>query len=281
MKKIRGIPLFLACCAMICTGFGIKSIIADKVANEVEIVTSNSQMYQMDEISDFVKYSDNVILGTVLDSEEIDTLSAKNTVRIDENLKGAIDGKDIDVYETINTLEKGKQYLLFLGHHDSALYPREVYTSIDKEMIIEVVKKEIVSQVHIDYGLDYKSVIKSIEKSPGLKDIKIKNDKVENKYYDYVSQVGESDYVVSIVVNDMTKFNRFASEVKIDIINQYKGDLEKCDSIILTSDLEIGKEYLVFLKRLDDGSLTLSSRKGSIISSNSIQEWENAIEVFN
>ncbi len=284
MKKIKSIPLLLFCCALICTAFGMKSIIGKNLvneANEVVVGTSNSQMYQMDDISDFVKYSDNVIIGTVLDGDEIDAFSAKNTIRIDEIFKGSIESKDIDVYETINTLEKGKQYLLFLGYHDSALYPREVYTSIDKEMIIEVKNKKIVSQDHIDDGLDYKSIIKSIEKIPNLKDIKIKHVKVQNKYDDYISQVEESDHVVSIVVKDMTIYNKYTSEVKIDIINQYKGDLDNCDSIILTSDLEIGKEYLVFLKRLDDGSLVLSSRKGSIINSNSTQEWENALEIFN
>ena len=57
---------------------------------------------------------------------------------MDKFFKGNAGSENIDVYESKDTLVCNKQYIFFLAMSDYPVYPREVYTSIDKDKLYEI-----------------------------------------------------------------------------------------------------------------------------------------------
>ena len=129
--------------------------------------TSSSKLVSIDTIDDLVKYSDLVIIGTVLESEEIADGQLKYVVSVDKCFKGNAGSENIDVYESKDTLVCNKQYIFFLAMSDYPVYPREVYTSIDKDKLYEISN----GKVNI-YSFDsiredsVENIIENIERSP-------------------------------------------------------------------------------------------------------------------
>lgn len=240
----------------------------------------NSHIYNMNSLEDLIKYSDNIIVGTIAREERISKDTNKYTVNIEKNIKGDTDSPDIDVYEPRDTMQVGKKYLLFLGYFDSPLYSRAIYTSINKECIIEVENEKLAGKKKfINEAYDYKDIVKDIEKSSG---IKLNNDskskyKIKNKYDNTKDLLAESDFAVQITPREVIKYNSYVAIIKADIAKQYKGNLRNMKEFILTSDMEVGKSYIVFFKKYND-SLVLASREGSIISEDDSKEWDKIID---
>lgn len=281
MRKIR---LISCAIAFIILAVGTFFLVNNNKKSSTQSIQMNfaSQMYALESIDDLIKYSDNVIIGTVLDSEEISDAELKYTISIDKNLKGTVDSRDIDVYETKETLQRGKQYILFLGYFDSALYPREVYTSIDKESIFEIYDGKINS--NNKYGEKDKSVedvTNSIETSPCINYKNKQTAKVEKEYDSIKSLIESSDYIVRISIDKAESINKYVSLIDANVIEQYKGDIGKREEFLVSSGLKAGNEYLLFLKETEDGSIVLSSKKGSIISKDNVDNWNQAINSFN
>lgn len=280
MKKIR---MFYFVFAFIILASGTFFLVNNynQKATENIYLNSASQMNTMESIDDLVKYSDLVIIGTVLDSEEINNDEIKYTVSIDKNIKGTLDTNDIDVYEAKNTLQSGKQYILFLGYFDSALYPREVYTSIDKDGILEIYDGKINSRnMYGEKDKSVDSIIKIIEKSRSIKYQNKQIAKIDKEFDSIKNLIESSDYVVRISINEVDNINKYVSDINVNVIQQYKGDIGKRDEFLVPTGLEKGNEYLLFLKGAEDGGINLTSRKGSIISKDNLDNWNKAIDSF-
>lgn len=96
----------------------------DSKGNKIIKDISQETIHAIKSVDDVIAYSNTVVLATVLDAFPLGNQVTKYTVLIDKTFKGNTEDRDIDVYEAEGTLESGKQYLLFLGKHDSALFPR-------------------------------------------------------------------------------------------------------------------------------------------------------------
>jgi hypothetical protein len=122
MKKINSIFVFLVLLAL---ATGIFFLSDNRLKREVPtdtnnnpdskvFYTSSSKLVSIDTIDDLVKYSDLVIIGTVLESEEIADGQLKYVVSVDKCFKGNAGSENIDVYESKDTLVCNKQYIFFL-----------------------------------------------------------------------------------------------------------------------------------------------------------------------
>lgn len=292
MRKINWVATFLVLIILTTGVFflinnGIKSDMSDDTNNDDQKSTiyysSASQMTAIESIDDLVKYSDLVIIGTVLSSEEIDDMQLKHTVSMDKCLKGNVDSTDIDVYEVKNKLQSDKQYILFLGCFDSTLYPRAVYTSIDKDNIFEISNGKI--KTNSENAISKKeehadNIIKSIENSLYLKSQTTKIVKKAKESDSTKNLIESSDYVVKVSINKVVNINKYVSLINVNIIEQYKGDLGKRDEFYVPTGLTTENEYLLFFQETEDGSINLTSRKGSIISKDNLNNWNNAINLF-
>ena len=125
MKKINSIFVFLVLLAL---ATGIFFLLNNRLKREVPTDTNNnpdskvyytssSKLVSIDTIDDLVKYSDLVIIGTVLESEEIADGQLKYVVSVDKCFKGNAGSENIDVYESKDTLVCNKQYI-FLAMSD-------------------------------------------------------------------------------------------------------------------------------------------------------------------
>jgi len=257
-----------------------------KQEKNIEVVTFTSLLYDLSTIDNLVKYSDIIILGTVTETENISKSDTKYLVSVDRTIKGTCTD-DIDVYETKDTLQEGKQYLLFLECYYTPLYPREIYTSIDKESIFELSGNKIIGATENANELfkDAQELDKAIDLIKSCEGIKhennanaVRNKGLQDTDSDNLNNLIEgSDYIVHVLVNEVKIHNKYVSSVKTSVLKQYKGDLGDTNGFLLPSSIEVGKEYLLFLTKYEDGGLDLSSRKGSVICKDDIESWNRVI----
>lgn len=237
---------------------------------------------EMETLDSLIEYADNIVIGTVLSEEEFsDSSTYKYTFSVRKDIKGDIDGQEIDVYEDYGNLEVDKEYLLFLEYWESELYPNPVYTSIGhKEDSIILIEKDSLkgSDKILQEKKSLKEMIQYIENNSGIKVKKNKGFKIKNKPDNDLDLVNSSDYVLSLIPIEISKENKYVKTVKVQITNQFKGTLTEDIIYNLPSKVEIGKEYLVFMK--EDEGLKLTTRHGSIVSKDDEARWNELLEIL-
>jgi hypothetical protein len=289
MKKINSIFVFLVLLAL---ATGIFFLLNNRLKREVPTDTNNnpdskvyytssSKLVSIDTIDDLVKYSDLVIIGTVLESEEIADGQLKYVVSVDKCFKGNAGSENIDVYESKDTLVCNKQYIFFLAMSDYPVYPREVYTSIDKDKLYEISN----GKVNI-YSFDsiredsVENIIENIERSPYINQKTEHSNKKVIEYDSTENLIASSDHVVKVSINMVEKINKYVSLINVNVIEQYKGDLGKRNEFYVPTGLEAGNEYLLFLQESENGIVELTSRKGSIIGKDNLKDWNESIDIL-
>lgn len=289
MKKINSIFVFLVLLAL---ATGIFFLLNNRLKREVPtdtnnnpdskvFYTSSSKLVSIDTIDDLVKYSDLVIIGTVLESEEIADGQLKYVVSVDKCFKGNAGSENIDVYESKDTLVCNKQYIFFLAMSDYPVYPREVYTSIDKDKLYEISN----GKVNI-YSFDsiredsVENIIENIERSPYINQKTEHSNKKVIEYDSTENLIASSDHVVKVSINMVEKINKYVSLINVNVIEQYKGDLGKRNEFYVPTGLEAGNEYLLFLQESENGIVELTSRKGSIIGKDNLKDWNESIDIL-
>lgn len=289
MKKINSIFVFLVLLAL---ATGIFFLSNNRLKREVPTDTNNnpdskvyytssSKLVSIDTIDDLVKYSDLVIIGTVLESEEIADGQLKYVVSVDKCFKGNAGSENIDVYESKDTLVCNKQYIFFLAMSDYPVYPREVYTSIDKDKLYEISN----GKVNI-YSFDsiredsVENIIENIERSPYINQKTEHSNKKVIEYDSTENLIASSDHVVKVSINMVEKINKYVSLINVNVIEQYKGDLGKRNEFYVPTGLEAGNEYLLFLQESENGIVELTSRKGSIIGKDNLKDWNESIDIL-
>ena len=289
MKKINSIFAFLVLLAL---ATGIFFLSNNRLKREVPTDTNNnpdskvyytssSKLVSIDTIDDLVKYSDLVIIGTVLESEEIADGQLKYVVSVDKFFKGNAGSENIDVYESKDTLVCNKQYIFFLAMSDYPVYPREVYTSIDKDKLYEISN----GKVNI-YSFDsiredsVENIIENIERSPYINQKTEHSNKKVIEYDSTENLIASSDHVVKVSINMVEKINKYVSLINVNVIEQYKGDLGKRNEFYVPTGLEAGNEYLLFLQESENGIVELTSRKGSIIGKDKSKHRNESINIL-
>ncbi|WP_312700629.1 hypothetical protein [Sedimentibacter sp.] len=234
--------------------------------NDEIIVDSSSKIIVFDTLDKVIEYADNIVLGTVVMEEDFNNSSSKYTLKVDKNLKYNLDIYDIDVYEKKGKLLIGSRYILFLEELNNPLYSENSYTSFDKNMIIQIEQDTIVTENNVlNKEKDLDKLMESISKSDKITKVRKKDYTVFNTLETTDDLVEKSDYILHLIPVELNRYNKNATEVKANIVQQYKGpDLGSEISVFLPSDIQDMKEYIVFLRDYDGGILP-AAREGSII----------------
>lgn len=245
-----------------------------------KVNSQNSYAEEMKSIDDVVGASSNIIIGTVIEKEAFSDFTDKYLVSVDKNIKGAANADDIDVYETKETLKVGDKYILFLQYHESVLYPNPTYTSVNKECIIKVVDNKLIGNSRfVSESLDLDRLVQNIENSKNIAANLNKKFNIINKYETLDEQIENSDYILIITPININKSNKYVSLVTAKAEAKLKGNVSDELELILPSDIQEGKKYIVFLKHNTD-ILELAAREGSIISEDQTDKWEEINERF-
>ncbi|NNV04517.1 MULTISPECIES: hypothetical protein [Brevibacillus] len=232
-------------------------------------------------VDDAVKASDHVVIGEVVDEAKFSSTNTyRYTVAVKTELKGNVNAKSIDVYEAKDALKKGKEYLLFLEYWEHELYPRPVYTPIGEETIIEIDKNQLRGNENIVMNRKKDDMVTYIQNSPEAKRLTKKNVHIVEKASSTEELIDQSDFVLHVMPVEVVHENEYVKTVTADILQAYKGELDQDSAIInLPADVEVGKEYLVFLKGEKDFRLT--TRQGSVISKDHESQWNDVLNSIN
>jgi len=245
-----------------------------------EVNIQLSQKYPIESLDALVKESMCIVVGTVIENEEISEHEEKSIFVVEKTYINPIEDEDIDVYEVKGTLEVGKQYVLFLEAHESALYPRTIYTSVIKDSMILLEDNSISKKTkYINEDVDIKKLIKYFEKLKKNDGKQKKKSIVIDEYSDYESLIESADVIIEATVLENQKFNKYVSLSDINVKREYKGSIGDVDNLILPSTVKNDMDYMIFLKVVDGQSYTLVTRKDSIIGKDNQEGWNKILEL--
>lgn len=251
-------------------------------SDKKSIVMSNSEsVVQFESVNDLIKFADSVIVGSIIEDNEFSKTTREYTLLVEDELKGIVNSTKIKVYETNDTLNLGNKYILFLESSESKYFPETSYTSVDKDAIIKVDEKELVCKKS-ELIEDSKNIIDFIQKvktSPNLSYKREKSNDINTLSTEEDADVfTQSDCVYHIKPKTITYENKYIKSVKVEIIKSYKGEFNENSEIILPSDIEIGNEYIVFLKK-EGNTFTQTTKNKSVIHKDDTN-WSNYVNKY-
>lgn len=228
----------------------------NSVVSEVHLESSKKYT----EINEMALDSDLVIRGTVIKVESHGNAEEKYTLSVSDSYVSNFNYETIEVYEFAGTLEKGNEYLLFLESYDSMFSDTLIYTSIDKENIIDLDDIKINNNGKI-LEKDLKSVIKTLTK---IEKKQAQLTKKLTKFTDDAEAVELSEVIIECTIENELHNNANISIYEVNVNKTYKGDSSQLEQLVLPANLKVGDDYLILLNTVD-GSFEISSRENSII----------------
>src|SRR5690625_2747694 len=106
---------------------------SEEETNEIDQNNTYAQSKSpYESIDELIKDSVIIVNGKVKESSAFDSAISEYIFKIDQQLKGKSDSKEINVYQSNHLLEEGQEYVLFLIRWEGGLYPAPVHTSINR-----------------------------------------------------------------------------------------------------------------------------------------------------
>lgn len=230
---------------------------------------------EIDDLDELIRKSDNIVVGTVTDEEQIlEGATYKFTFNVKNKLKGNVDAESIDVWEPPSDLEKGKEYILFLSYWESALYPNPVYSSISENSLIEVKRNKLIGGEKFVGRKNKDEFIQYIKNSKEVNVFSEMDYDVIDKAKDLEELISLSDHILHIVPKEIYDVNVYVKDVRAEIIQTLKGShMEEMLSLLLPANIVLEKEYIVFLKE----ERNLATREGSVVSKDDETLWQEIL----
>ena len=234
-------------------------------------------------IEDFVKYSHNILLGTVISASMFEEGVNEFVVDIEKEFKGNTESKHIHVTEAIDQLKVGDQYLLFLDKIEGGLYPTANYTSIEKTAILKVQDDLLVHHSpFLPSEMTLQKTIDEIKQSPNVNFLNVKNyDQVHVKDTATLEELTEdADIIAQIIPIHFVDVNKYMKVAEVKVIDQLKGQLFSDTLLYLPSSVKLNQEYIVYLQ--EKGNITIvASKNGSLINKSNTEKWDKAKTLIN
>ena len=278
MKTFKKAFVVTLSCLFLLTGCAEEN---NQVIQESGNLSSESESsVRLETLDDLIRVSDNIVIGTVTDEEQFsEGPTYKFTFTVNNELKGNVEAKSIDVYEFYGDLEKGKQYILFLSFWENELYPNPVYTSVNKGSLIEVDQNTLIGGEMFVGQKTKNEIIEYIKSSKEVSVFSEKEDAVIEKANDLAELISLSDHILHIVPKELHHENMYVKTVKIEVLQKLKGSMNHEITVLnLPSNIILGDEYIVFLK--GDLSYSLATREGSVVSRDNEALWQEILNEF-
>ncbi|MFD1737188.1 hypothetical protein ACFSCX_11560 [Bacillus salitolerans] len=235
------------------------------------------------------KYSDHVVLGTINAFEKLNNTRDVYKVTISDSVLGGTPEEILVYTAEKNILEMDKEYLLFLKDFSSNLYDQDFFV-LNEEFVIkveedgtlarlvDVFKKTYVPPFVEEKFNNYGELKKYIQANYN------KKKKINKQSVDKLNEkdlVDKADHIVIITVTEVTPVNNGLAIVGYRVNKAYKnGNLVNVHSLLLPNSVEVGKEYLIFLRNTEGSAVTITSRQGSILEKDS-KEYEKMLKLLN
>jgi hypothetical protein len=247
---------------------------------ESKVVSESESLVQFESVNDLIKYSDNVVLGKVIEDNEFSKTTREYTFTVENSLKGSVNSLKIKVYETNGTLNLGNKYILFLESSQSEYFPDTSYTSVDKDAIIKVDEKELFCKKSglVEDSKNINAFIQKIKTSPYISYIREKSTDRELVASTEDDLYTKSDYVFHVIPKEVIYENKYIKSVKVEIVKSYKGEFVGNSEILLPADIMLEQEYIVFLKK--QGTTMILTAKNKSVISKGDTNWDSFINKY-
>ncbi len=283
MKKYNKAFIVTLSCLLLVTGCmeendeAVHKIVNQDSGEKLEPLRETEEL--IESIDDLIRSSDNIVIGVVTEEEVFGMGTYQYTFSVGNELKGKVATKSIDVYESIGDLEKGKEYFLFLESWEDELYPNPVYTSINKDSLIEVDQNALIGGDKFTGKKTKDEMIQYIKSSKEVSLFREKeyDDVVIEKANDLAHLIELSDHILHIVPKELQYENKYVKGVDVEVLQTFKGS-NKIKVLMLPADVDLDKEYIVFLK--GDLSYSLTTREGSVVSKDNTELWQEILDEF-
>lgn len=249
---------------------------------EGESVASQSvSTVELNNLDDLVKYSQEIVYGTVIDVEPFSDTTHEYLIQVHETYKTKLDAEDIYVYEVEGTLNRGDSYVLFLNEFTGGFFPHPAYTSIHKESILKVDDQDLVhSSPQIPQNMVLDEIIQEISNSDGLaQQVQTENDLVLLNNANLQELTDHADIIAEVTPTKFTTENKYMKIAEVKVINSHKGHLESGSIVHFPASIELEKEYLVYLRDVD-GALFVNSVDKGIIDTGEHQALDEALQIL-
>lgn len=208
---------------------------------------------------------------------------------VTEVYKGEFNDREIRLLSS-TPHQIGDEYYVFATVEEMAVYPYPCISPIYTQTIFKVeddgsisleyvVDKQMFPAVYDDHFI--KKPAQCIINSPGtLKTRQLP--KIVDKYPDIRAMKADSDLIVEVVFKEIEKCNKYVWRCSVQGIEEcYKHEQEVPlpKTIFVNRELVAEDEYIVFLKKLYDGT-EISAREGAIIARSESTKWNEAMDLL-
>ncbi|GAA0379728.1 hypothetical protein [Bacillus horti] len=244
--------------------------------NQTVVYSSSKSLFEPT-LDNLIERAQFITVGTIIEDKEFDIFSREYKVQIQSVLKGEAISKEIVVYDKVGRYQLDSTYVLFLGYWDDELFPNRIHTSIYKPAIVEITEDGLVGyQEFIENHTDV-SFIDYINNSLGIDSIQMQAVTVQEQAESLQELDQFSDHIIRIVPRSMNHEHKYIKFANVELLQIFKGDgIDTTYPLALPPSIELGKEYIVFLKE-NEATLSLATRNGSVISVDD-PEWTDALE---
>lgn len=275
MQSFKKAFVVTFCCLLFVIGCAEEN---NLVIQESEMISSLSEStLLLETLDDLIRVSDNIVIGTVTDEVPFGDSNYKFIFTVNNELKGNVKANSIDVYEYYGDLEKGKEYILFLESWEDELYPNPVYTSINKNSLIEVDQDTLIGGEQFVAQKTKDEMIEYIKSSKEVSVFSEKEDVVIEKAKDLAELISLSDHILHIVPKLVGIETTYVKSVDVEVLHSFKGTIGN-KVLHLPADIVLENEYIVFLK--GDLSYSLTTREGSVVSKENEALWQEILNEF-
>lgn len=244
---------------------------------EEEYVNESQKIEPHGSFDDLIKSVDNIVTGTIIDGEEFNDMGTmKFTLEVENNIKSDTVDRTIDVYQAKELLNVGDKYLLFLYYNENPLFPRTAYTP-SRENILLINDNLVIGAEKYFEDTSADHILQYISSSSSLLQPQREVSKVIEQAGNLEELMQQSDHIIHFKPISIFSENLYVIAVYVEVIQKYKGKLDASYPVFLPSSIEIGEEYLVFFKDVEEGVITLSTRNDSVISKKDTKKWSEIL----
>lgn len=188
--------------------------------------------------------------------------------------------------------EIGSSYLVFATVYENVIYPYPLVNPIHGQAVLELSGENQVSAASIQdkdmfpvvFESDFLDNLHSLNTThPELFEAAPFRDVVSR--YGSVREMFEySDLVIRVSFDEIEEVNQYAKMGHFDaieLLHQSKAPSYELlgESIVVNSDIQVGREYIIFMKLWGTDDLSLAAREGAIISENDAALWDEALSL--
>lgn len=284
MKKI----IYLLLISIIFTGCTLneEASINRSEVKEMTLPKSEASYEKQFSLEEIINLSSNIVIVELMESSDFSDSTNKNIFKIKKNLKGSIEEETIDYYTDSDDFSIGQKYILFMEYFDSVFYENRVYHGVTEFYVVLNDKDEIIEFMVFDKDLsnEYKELL-SLEKyikkvDDGLRTNKsnVASKTIDTDSFDVLAT--QSDYICEVKPIEIIANNDLVTVARCKITKNYKEKMEDNIIVQLPSNIELEKEYLVFLSKDDGGSYTINSTI-SLVSKTDEKSYKEALKALN